>query len=398
MSNYDKNIKVNVYPKDAQEVSKRGFYIRIYYGQKPLLDKVTGETIWDKGKGKAKTTSDKEERYFSDYETFPTPKNDSQRKHNERVRNIIEEQAEALRVNIRMGKFKRNFSKDSKYLMDYMMYWAKNIKNYEKSSYDGCISVKKHFLAYNGTDIPIESLDKRTCNGFYTYLQNVTTVKGKLSETSYKKYFKYFKYFLQQLENDELINRSPARHIKVGTSKSKVKEFLEKHELKILVDSECRWQVIKRYYLFASFSAITLAECQLMKWNDFSKDYDGDQWYLRIKRVKTQQEVRLMINKVAMNFILPKRSDEEFVFPHLKSGYSNTQLKQWIAEVGIKKNLSLHTAKNNFAVMYYRKNNGQYLGDLMNALQHKDLSTTQRYLAGLLGSEMGTGGSIDFDI
>ena len=64
----------------------------------------------------------------------------------------------------------------------------------------------------------------------------------------------------------------------------------------------------------------------------------------------------------------------------------------------IKKNLSLHSAKNNFAVMYYRKNNGQYLGDLMNALQHKDLSTTQRYLAGLLGSEMGTGGSIDFDI
>ena len=135
-----------------------------------------------------------------------------------------------------------------------------------------------------------------------------------------------------------------------------------------------------------------------MTWDDFSKDYDSNQWYLRIKRVKTQQEAKLMINKVAMNFILPKRSDEELVFPHLKSGYSNTQLKQWIAEVEINKNLSLHTAKNNFAVMYYRKNNGQYLGDLMNLLQHKDLSTTQRYLAGFLASEMGTGGSIDFDI
>jgi len=46
--------------------------------------------------------------------------------------------------------------------------------------------------------------------------------------------------------------------------------------------------------------------------------------------------------------------------------------------------------------MYYRLNNGGNLGRLMKALQHKDLSTTQRYLAGLLGTETAGGGSIDF--
>jgi site-specific recombinase XerD len=397
MSNYDKNTKVYVYPKDAQKVGKRGFYIRIYYGQKPLLNKVTGETEWDEEKGQVKTTSYKEERYFSDLTIHPTPRNDSQRLQNKNVRKIVEEEAEAIRVDIRTGKFKRNFSKDSKYLMHYMTHWSTNMKNYSKSGLDSYISVRRHFLAFNKTDIPMEALDKRTCNGFWTYLQNVNTVSGRLSEATYKNYFSAFKFYLYHLENEELIDKNPAKHIVVGTAKSKVKEFLEKEELKLLEKSECTWEVIKRYYLFGSYSAITLAECQIMKWADFSKDKEANKWFVRVTRQKTKKEARLKVSDIAMSFILPERNNDELVFPHLKPGYSNTQLKQWIASVGIQKNLTLHSAKNNFAVMYYRFNEGKYIGDLMKALQHKDISTTQRYLAGLLGSEMGTGGSIDFE-
>ena len=103
------------------------------------------------------------------------------------------------------------------------------------------------------------------------------------------------------------------------------------------------------------------------------------------------------MNKKAMSFILPLRKPHELVFNNKFFAYNDLQLKRIILDAGITKQpVTFHTSKNNFAVMYYRKNNGGNLGLLMKHLQHSDLSTTQRYLAPMLGTEMAGGGDIEF--
>jgi len=138
------------------------------------------------------------------------------------------------------------------------------------------------------------------------------------------------------------------------------------------------------------------AELKELKWGDFSQDKENDKWYVNIKRKKTQIPTRLYVNKKAMSFILPEGKSNEFIFKNNFYSYSDHQLKGLMLDAGIvKQPITFHTSKNNYAAMFYRKNEGRYLGDLMKALQHKNLSTTQRYLAGLLGNEMQSGANLD---
>ena len=161
------NIKVNVYPKDPQKVDKRGFYIRVYYGQKQQLDKQTRKPLYDKD-GNPKMVSDKEERYFSNYTFYPNPMNESERRQNKHVQEIVIQEAEKYRVTVNIGKWKRGGIDSSKeYLMDYMISKWLPKKNYKKSTIQGYETLRKHFINFLGRDILVSQLDAKTCNDFW---------------------------------------------------------------------------------------------------------------------------------------------------------------------------------------------------------------------------------------
>jgi len=392
-------IKINTYPKDPQKVDRRGFYIRIYYGQKQRLDKQTKKPLYDND-GKPLYISDKEEHYFSDYTFYPDPKNDLQRRQNKHVKDLVEQEAEKWRVTVNMGKWKRGAVDSTKlYLMDYMINsWLTKTK-YKKSTLAGYQSIYKHFIEFNGRDLLISQLDRKTCQDFYNHLQTTISHNGNpLSESAYKKYMKGFKYFLEQIFNGNVADgNSPAKGIRVGVAKPKsTKIFLEKQELEQFERLQTHLKPLQQAYLFASYSAITKAELKELKWGDFSHNEEKNKWFASFVRQKTKTPVRLYVNKKAMSFILPKGKPNEFVFKNGLNAYNDIQLKGLMLDAGINKQpITFHTSKNNYATMFYRINEGRYLGDLMKALQHNALSTTQRYLAGLLGNEMNTGANFD---
>ena len=395
------NIKVNAYPKDPQKVDKRGFYIRVYYGQKQQLDKQTRKPLYDKD-GNPKMVSDKEERYFSHYTFYPNPKNESERRQNKHVQEIVMQEAEKYRVTVNIGKWKRGGIDSSKeYLMDYMISKWLPKKNYKKSTVQGYETLRKHFINFLGRDILVSQLDAKTCNDFYNYLQTCVSDNGnKLSESAYKKYMKSFKQYLEQAVYNGFIldGISPARGITVGNANPKrTKVFLEMHELEQLEHLDTPLEPLKKAYLFASYSAITKAELKVMKYGDFSHDKVNDKWYVNVVRQKSGKPTRLGLSKKAMSFVLPMGKPHELVFNNKFFAYNDLQLKRIILDAGITKQpVTFHTSKNNFAIMYYRANNGGNFGLLMKHLQHKNISTTERYLTPMLGTEGAGGGSIEF--
>ena len=390
-------IKVNVYPKDPQKVDKRGFYIRVYYGQKQQLDKQTKKSLYDKN-GKPKMVSDKEEIYFSDYTFYPSPKNESERRQNKHVQEIVMQEAEKFRVTIRANKWKRGGLNSSKeYLMDYMISKWLPKKNYTKSTLQGFETLRKHFIGFLGRDILISQLDTKTCMDFYNYLQTCVSHNGnKLSESAYKKYMKSFKLYLEQAVFNGIIEdgNSPAKGITVGMANPKrTKVFLERHELDQLDQLDTHLKHLKIAYLFASHSAITKAELKVMKYGDFSYDKENNKWYVNVVRQKTGTPARLGLNDKAMSFILPMGKPHELVFNNKFFAYNDLQLKRMILDAGITKQpITFHTSKNNYSVMYFRHNKGAFLPKLMKQLQHKNISTTERYLKPMLGTEMAGGG------
>ena len=96
-----------------------------------------------------------------------------------------------------------------------------------------------------------------------------------------------------------------------------------------------------------------------------------------------------------MSFILPEGKPNDLVFNFTIYRYSNVKLKMMVLEAGIQKHgITFHQAKNNFAAMFW-KNKPDY-GALMKYMQHEDLSTTQRYIWTLLGTETLSKEDIEF--
>ena len=336
---YEK-VKVNVYPKDPQKVDKRGFYIRIYYGKKQRIHRVTKKPMYDSN-GLPLVTTDKEERYFSDYTYYPNPKNDNQRRMNKHVHEIAIGKAEEIRTKVRNGTWKRGGVDANKlYLMNYMISVWLPKQGYERSTIDRYNIINKEFIRFMGRDIFISELDIQTCKDFYNHLQTRKGANGnKLSNSAYKGYMKSFKYYLEQIFNGVIVDRlSPAKSIRVGkATPNKTKVFLEMHELEQLEQLETKYESLKKAYLFASWSGITKAELEVLQYRDFSQDKENGVWYVNVVRQKTKKPARLELNDKAMSFILPLGKPTEMVFHNKFHNYNDQQLKQLMLDAGITK-------------------------------------------------------------
>lgn len=372
--------------KSAKPYKRKGsngmmrVYITHYYGLKPNGKK------------------DKWDEYLKD-KMYETPSNDMERKHNKRVWKFAQERCEEIMVDSRNMRYNRQDLITQKiWLIEYMDKWAEN-KYTKLNTLGAYISVKKHLRNFIGSDdVKLSSVNRKFCVDFFDHLKSTQiNSKGGLSDSAIKGYMKKFKYFLKQLENEEIISKSPADGIVVGAPQSAPKEFLELSEIETLINTECRFKELKRYFLFSCFSATAFAECKELEYQDFRQSDDG-RWYLMTERIKTAKHTRLLMSHKAMEYILPLGNPTDKVFRFIKTSNRYDEIRRWIADAGIDKHITPHCAKNTFAVAYFRhhREKGSLTNDLMRYLQHSDWKTTERYLGKLLGSEYTTTLSPDF--
>ena len=77
------------------------------------------------------------------------------------------------------------------------------------------------------------------------------------------------------------------------------------------------------------------------------------------------------------------KSSTQSIFKGLKySGYTNQLLQRWVDRAGLQKKITPHCCRNTYSAIHYDKYKD--VGALMQILGHKDISTTQRYLATFL--------------
>ena len=120
---------------------------------------------------------------------------------------------------------------------------------------------------------------------------------------------------------------------------------------------------------------------------DIEQENKG-KYYLKHKRQKTTNYNKVPLSDSALKVIDPMReingnSSTQGIFKGLKySGYNNTLLQNWVNRAGISKKITPHCCRNTFSAIQYDKYKD--VGAFMKILGHKDISTTQRYLAKFL--------------
>ena len=173
-----------------------------------------------------------------------------------------------------------------------------------------------------------------------------------------------------------ILFKSPAKDVSAPGVVENEREYLNLDELKKLVKTECKYEFLKRAFLFSCLTGLRFSDIQKLVWADVQQLNDG--WRLNFKQQKTKGLQYLDINQQAKTLIGEVGQPDERVFTNLRYNiYFNNQLQQWLKQAGISKQITFHNARHTFAVMQLTL--GTEIYTLSKLLGHAELKTTQIY-------------------
>ena len=156
-------------------------------------------------------------------------------------------------------------------------------------------------------------------------------------------------------------------------------------ELKLLVKTKCRYDLLKRAFLFSCLSGLRWSDVSKLLWSEVQEyrytDKDGNKktgWRIVFHQQKTKGLQYLDISEQAREYLGEIGKPDERVFMGLEYGtYYNTELKLWVMAAGISKHITFHCARHTNAVLMLSK--GATLYTVQKRLGHSQISTTQIY-------------------
>ena len=148
-------------------------------------------------------------------------------------------------------------------------------------------------------------------------------------------------------------------------------------ELKRLIGTECKYEIMKQAFLFSCLCGLRVSDIRKLKWNDLQKS--GERIRIEIKMQKTKEPLYLPISDEALKW-LPQQNEakgDDLIFPLTHEGTINKILQKWAKDAGVIKHISFHVARHTHATMMLTLGADFYT--VIKLLGHKNIATTQIY-------------------
>ncbi|HUN14468.1 MAG TPA: site-specific integrase [Alistipes sp.] len=241
---------------------------------------------------------------------------------------------------------------------------------------------------FRGDYIAFRDVDKEFLSEFTDYLRQmpkaskygVLKAGGRLSNNSVVSYYGTLRTAINRAYKEGIITVNPTKEFdfasKVRQEPSR-REYLTIDELKTLINTECRYEIVKRAFLFSCLCGLRVSDIRKLRWCDLQ--WSGGRVRIEITMQKTKEPLYLPISDEALKW-LPERSeagDSDFIFPLTHEGTVNDTLQHWAKVAGITKHISFHVARHTHATMMLTL--GADLYTVSKLLGHKNIATTQIY-------------------
>jgi integrase len=281
-------------------------------------------------------------------------------------------------IDIKNNEF--GFLSNTKSNSDFLQYFNKLTEDRLSSigNYGNWDSTLKHLNQYTNGRVLFKEIDENFCEGFKDYLTNkVKKNNGDgLSSSSVSSYFNKFRASLKQAVKDNIILYNPSIDVKIPKVKEKEREYLTIEEVRKLEKAECRYEVLKRAFLFSCLTGLRWSDINKLKWKEVHFDNEGSRIHYYQK--KTENLEYLDISEQALSYLGEKGKNEDKPFEGLKSSsYFNVSLIQWMLKAGITKHITFHCARHTHATLLLT--NGVDIYTVSKLLGHKEIKTTQVY-------------------
>lgn len=253
-------------------------------------------------------------------------------------------------------------------------------------------ALAKHISLYSGDDTQLKQVDKDYIKGFISYLktaknfnyQRTGTDRDKeitLSQNTQHNLFMKFKYVLIKAVKADIITINPIDKLD-NDDKPKdeegTREFLTVDEIKKLIVTPCKNDILKRAFLFCCLVGLRYSDVSSITWGELAKDNDGSV-LLRFKMKKVRRGENAYISDEALKW-LPERgnaSDENTIFSLPKNDSANKQLARWVKSAGINKHITFHCSRHTAATLNLSL--GTPIETVSKMMGHTKIATTQIY-------------------
>lgn len=283
----------------------------------------------------------------------------------------------------------QNTNKSRVNLLDYLENIGKQSAEQGSRNYARTVlNTVRALKLFRGDYIAFRDVDKEFLSEFTDFLRQmpkaskygVLKTGGWLSNNSVVSYYGTLRTAINRAYKEGIITVNPTKEFdfasKVRQEPSR-REYLTIDELKTLINTECRHEIVKQAFLFSCLCGLRVSDIRKLKWCDLQRS--GGRVRIEITMQKTKEPLYLPISDEALKW-LPERgeaNDGDFIFPLTHEGTVNDTLQHWAKVAGITKHISFHVARHTHATMMLTL--GADLYTVSKLLGHKNIATTQIY-------------------
>ena len=283
----------------------------------------------------------------------------------------------------------QNANKSKVNLLDYLEHIGKQSAEHGSTNYARTVlNTVRALKLFRGDYIAFRDVDKEFLSEFTDFLRllpkaskyGVLKNGGRLSNNSVVSYYGTLRTAINRAFKEGIITVNPTKEFdfagKVRQEPSR-REYLTIDELKLLINTECRHEIVKRAFLFSCLCGLRVSDIRKLTWSNLQQS--GGRVRIEIKMQKTKEPLYLPISDEALKW-LPERGDardNDFIFPLTHEGTVNDTLQHWAKVAGISKHISFHVARHTHATMMLTL--GADLYTVSKLLGHKNIATTQIY-------------------
>ena len=283
----------------------------------------------------------------------------------------------------------QNTNKSRVNLLDYLENIGKQSAEQGSRNYARTVlNTVRTLRLFRGDYIAFRDVDKEFLSEFTDYLRQmpkaskygVLKTGGRLSNNSVVSFYGTLRTAINRAYKEGIITVNPTKEFdfasKVRQEPSR-REYLTLDELKTLINTECRHEIVKRAFLFSCLCGLRVSDIRKLRWCDLQRS--SGRVRIEITMQKTKEPLYLPISDEALKW-LPERSEangSDFIFPLTHEGTVNDTLQHWAKVAGITKHISFHVARHTHATMMLTL--GADLYTVSKLLGHKNIATTQIY-------------------
>ena len=218
------------------------------------------------------------------------------------------------------------------------------------------VRVEEYLTSIGKPDLLLSDVDREFCRGFVAFLRTCKSHRGKgtISDTTARLLMSRVAAAMNKAVVEGLIPSNPFRALE---AKEKPKfaasrrEFLTVEELKVLINTPCRCDIVKRAFLFSCFTGLRYSDMKSLLWSEVHTAADGKTQYIEHRQVKTKKTVTIPLSEEALRWMPPQEEGKDKVFHGLKVSTSTVEavLKEWMKDCKIDKHITYHCSRHTAA-------------------------------------------------